>query len=163
MKFNSVITLSAIAISFLFSIFETRAFEAFGQAENKTFDIAAVGDIGCGGNGAKSTSSIQNNAPDLSIFLGDLSYTSDLKCFFTQTKGLENNNAGSSVLAVIGNHDTDSRDGSEVTKKELMDHYRIPSAGYYSKTFDNGKILVVAMNFTGLELENGGDSAVKTH
>ena len=42
-----------------------------------------------------------------------------------------------------------------------MDHYQIPSAGYYSKTFDNGKILVVAMNFTGLELENGGNSAAK--
>ena len=160
MKFNSVIILSAIAISFLFTIFE-KPFEAIGQAENKTLDIAAVGDIGCGGNGAKTTSSIQNNAPDLAIFLGDLSYTSDLKCFFTQTKGLENNSAGSSVLAAIGNHDIDSRDGNEVTKKELMDHYRIPSAGYYSKTFDNGKVLVVAMNFTGLELENSGDSAAK--
>ena len=70
MKFNSILIFSAIAISLFFTIFEIRPFEAFGQAENKTFDIAAVGDIGCGGNGAKTISSIQNNAPNLTIFLG---------------------------------------------------------------------------------------------
>ena len=32
-----------------------------------------------------------------------------------------------------------------------MDHYNIPLTGYYSKTFDNGKILVIGLNFTGLE------------
>jgi tartrate-resistant acid phosphatase type 5 len=160
MKFNSIIILSAIAISFLFTIFEINPFKAFGQAENKTFDIAAVGDIGCGGNGTNTISSIQNNAPNLAIFLGDLSYESNLECFFSQTKGLENNGTGSIVLAVIGNHDIDSRDGNKVTKKELMDHYQIPSAGYYSKTFDNGKILVVAMNFTGLEYEPHGAKSI---
>ena len=85
------------------------------------------------------------------IFLGDLAYTSDLKCFFTQTNKLENNNTGNQVLAVIGNHDIDSNDGNKVTRKELMDHYKIHLTGYYSKTFDNGKILVIGMNFTGLE------------
>ena len=94
--------------------------------------------------------------------MGDLAYTSDLKCFFTQTKDLENNSAGSSVLAAIGNHDIDSRDGNEVTKKEIMDHYQIPSAGYYSKSFDNGKILVVAMNFTGLEEKNSAPKTILT-
>ena len=161
MKFNSIIILSAIAISFIFTIFEIKPFEAFGQAENKTFDIAAVGDIGCGVNGAKTISSIQKNAPNLAIFLGDLSYKPKFDCFFNQTKVLENNSAGRMVLAVIGNHDIDRDDVNKGTKKELTDHYQIPSAGYYSKTFDNGKILVVAMNFTGLELENRGDSAAK--
>ena len=64
---------------------------------------------------------------------------------------LENNNTESHVLAAIGNHDIDSSDGNTVTKKELMDHYKIHLTGYYSKTFDNGKILVIGMNFTGLE------------
>jgi hypothetical protein len=49
----------------------------------------------------------------------------DLKCFFNHTSILENNNTGSQVLAVIGNHDIDSSDGNKVTKKELMDHYKI--------------------------------------
>ena len=73
MKFEGIATFSAIAFSFLFTIYGFNPFEAHGQAENKTFDIAAVGDIGCGVNGAKTISSIQNNAPDLVIFLGDLS------------------------------------------------------------------------------------------
>ena len=124
--------------------------EAFGQLENKTFDIDAVGDLGCGDNGQKTISSIQNTKPNLVIFLGDLAYTSDLKCFFNQINNLDNN-TGSHVLAAIGNHDIDSSDGNKVTKKELMDHYKIPLTGYYSKTFDNGKILVIGMNFTGLE------------
>ena len=36
-----------------------------------------------------------------------------------------------------------------------MLHYKIPKEGYYSRTFehDGSKILVVAMNFTGLEKE----------
>ena len=45
-------------------------FEAFGQLDNKTFDIDAVGDLGCGDNGQKTISSIQNNKPNLVIFLG---------------------------------------------------------------------------------------------
>jgi predicted phosphodiesterase len=155
MKFNSILIFSAIAISLFFTICETRPFEVFGQAENKTFEIAAVGDIGCGDNGATTISSIQTNAPNLTIFLGDLSYEPDLKCFFNQTKGLENNSSGSIVLAVIGNHDVD-----KVTKNELMDHYQIPSAGYYSKTFDNGKILVIAMNFTGSEYQPHGAKSI---
>ena len=50
-------------------------FEAFGQVENKTFNIAAVGDLGCGDNGQKTISSIQNIKPNLAIFLGNLALT----------------------------------------------------------------------------------------
>jgi predicted MPP superfamily phosphohydrolase len=101
-------------------------------------------------NGQRTISSIQNAKPNLMIFLGDLAYTSDLKCFFIQTNKLENNNTANQVLAVIGNHDIDSNDGNKVTKKELRDHYKIPLTGYYSKTFDKDKILVIGMNFTDL-------------
>ena len=86
MKFDGIATFSAIAFSLLFTIYGFNHFEAYGQAENKTFDIAAVGDIGCGVNGAKTISSIQTNGPDLVIFLGDLSYKPKFDCFFTQIK-----------------------------------------------------------------------------
>jgi predicted MPP superfamily phosphohydrolase len=152
----SIIEYSVIAISFILMPLSLNLFEAFGQVGNKTFDIAAVGDIGCSKNGNseegnKTISSIQNTKPNLVIFLGDLAYKSDLDCFFTQTHNLENNNTRSQVLTVIGNHDIDSGHGNKVTKKELMDHYKIPLTGYYNKTFDNGKILIVGMNFTDLE------------
>ncbi|MGN6822608.1 MAG: hypothetical protein ACTHJ7_07545, partial [Candidatus Nitrosocosmicus sp.] len=74
--------------------------------------------------------------------------------FFSLTYKLENNNTESHVLAAIGNLDIDSSGGNAVTKKELTDHYKIPSTGYYSKTFDDGRILVIGMNFTGLEQKN---------
>jgi predicted phosphodiesterase len=150
LKIKHIIEYSVIRIS-LFYVISMNLFEAFGQVENKTFDIGAIGDFGCGINVQKTISSIQNTKPNLVIFLGDLAYTSHLKCFFIQTNNLENNNTESQVLAVIGNHDIDRKDGNKVTKKELMDHYKIPLTGYYSKTFDNGKILVIGMNFTDLE------------
>lgn len=124
---------------------------AFGQQDNP-FTVAAVGNISCNKNGKQTISSIANNHPNLVIFLGDLSCDKSLSCFFNETKVLENNEINNILLA-IGNHDIDTGDGNEETKKQLMIHYNIPQAGYYSKTFDhNGsKILVVAMNFTGLE------------
>jgi Icc protein len=148
---NKILFFSSLIISLLVLVFEINISNTFGQIGNKTFDIGVVGDLGCGKNGQRTISSIQNAKPNLVIFLGDLAYASDLQCFFIQTNKLENNSTGNQVLAVIGNHDIDSNDGNKVTKKELMDHYKIPLRGYYSKTFDKGKILVIGMNFTGLE------------
>ena len=150
-KLKYIIKYSVIGISFILMLLSLNLFKAFCQVENKIFDIGAVGDLGCGDNGQKTISSIQNTKTNLTIFLGDLAYTSDLKRFFNQSNNLENNNTESQVLAAIGNHDIGSGDGNKVTRKELMDHYKIPLTGYYSKTFDNGKILVIGMNFTGLE------------
>ncbi len=100
-----------------------------------------------------------NNHPNLVLFLGDLYYDNSLSCFFEQTKVLENNETETNVLVTIGNHDIDNGDGNKETKKELMIHYNIPATGYYSKTFDHdgSKILVVAMNFTGLEEQQEGN------
>jgi predicted MPP superfamily phosphohydrolase len=124
----------------------------FAQQDN-SFNVAAVGDISCNNNGKQTILSIANNHPDLVLFLGDLSYEKSLSCFFDQTKVLENSKTDDGVLVTVGNHDIDNDDVNEYTKKQLMTHYNIPQAGYYSKTFDNhgGKILVVVMNFTGLE------------
>ncbi|MGN6822607.1 MAG: hypothetical protein ACTHJ7_07540 [Candidatus Nitrosocosmicus sp.] len=82
MKLKYIIEFSVIGLSFIFYLSPLSIFETFGQIENKTFDIDAVGDLGCGDNGQKTISTIQNTKPDLVIFLGDLAYASDLKCFF---------------------------------------------------------------------------------
>ena len=137
---------------FIFIILLSSLNNVFAQPDNP-FNVAAVGDISCNKNGKQTISSIENNHPNLVLFLGDLSYDNSLSCFFDQTKVLENNETDNSVLVTIGNHDIDNGDGNKETKKQHMMHYNIPSAGYYSKIFDydGSKILIVAMNFTGLE------------
>lgn len=140
--------------SFIIFLFPSSTIDIFGQNEIP-FTIAAVGDIGCGSNGKQTISSIANTHPNLVIFLGDLSYDTSLSCFFDQTRVLKENGT-SNVLLAIGNHDIGDNDGNAKTKEQLMSYYKIPKEGYYSRTFDqNGsKILVVAMNFTGLEEKN---------
>lgn len=141
-------------ISFIILLPPFSIIDIFGQ-HDIPFYIAAVGDIGCGNNGKQTISSIANIHPNLVIFLGDLSYDTSLSCFFDQTKVLEDN-ITSNVLLAIGNHDIGDNDGNSETKKQLMLHYKIPEEGYYSRTFHHmdSKILVVAMNFTGLEEKN---------
>ncbi len=148
-----------IGVSFIFVLFLPSIMEVFGQQDIPN-NVAAVGDISCNNNGKQTISMIANSHPNLVIFLGDLSYDKSLACFFEQTKVLENNGT-THVLVTIGNHDIDSGDGNRETKKQLLIHYNIPQVGYYSKTFDldGSKILVVAMNFTGLEEQEEGNSA----
>jgi len=146
------ILLLTIGISLTFLISLPSFNDVVAQLDDP-FNIAAVGDISCNNNGKQTISSIANNHPDLVLFLGDLSYDKSLTCFFDQTKVLENGKSNTSVLVTIGNHDINNGDGNEETKKQLMIHYNLPQSGYYSKTFDNygSKILVISMNFTGLE------------
>ncbi len=141
-----------IGFSLIFLLSLSIMNNAFARQDN-SFNVAAVGDISCNKNGKQTISSMANNHPNLVLFLGDLSYDNSLSCFLEQTKVLENNETETNVLVTIGNHDIDNGDGNKETKKELMIHYNIPTTGYYSKTFDDdgSKILVVAMNFTGLE------------
>ncbi len=152
-----------IGVSFIFILFLPSISHVFGQ-HDIPFNVAAVGDIGCNDNGKQTILSIANAQPNLVVFLGDLSYDTSLACFFDQTKVLEENKT-SRVLLAIGNHDIGSGDGDEVTKKQLILHYKIPKEGYYSRTFDhNGsKILAVAMNFTGLEKENQNSNSEKNN
>jgi predicted phosphodiesterase len=144
--------LMRIGFSLIFLLSLSIMNNAFARLDN-SLNVAAVGDISCNKNGKQTISSMANNHPNLVLFLGDLSYDNSLSCFFEQTKVLENNETETNVLVTIGNHDIDNGDGNKETKKELMIHYNIPTTGYYSKTFDHdgSKILVVAMNFTGLE------------
>ena len=153
--FSLTIGVSFIIILFLFL---PSVLKIFGQ--DIPFNVAAVGDISCNDDGKQTISMIANSHPNLVIFLGDLSYDKSLVCFFEQTKVLENNGT-TKVLVTIGNHDIDTGDGNGETKKQLLIHYNIPRVGYYSKTFDHDgdKILVVAMNFTGLEEQHEGNNA----
>lgn len=153
MNYYKLLFSLTIGASFIFILFPSNIINVFGQRDIP-FNVAAVGDIGCNDNGKQTISSLANVQPNLVIFLGDLSYDTSLACFFDQTKVLEENGT-SNVLLAIGNHDIGSGDGNEETKKQLMLHYSIPNEGYYSRIFDHNKskILVVAMNFTGLEKE----------
>ena len=73
-----------------------------------------------------------------------------MQCFFNMTHGLEKK-VENRVLIAIGNHDINSHDGNEKTRKQLIEKYHVPSSGYYKISFDNGNIIVVVMNYTGLE------------
>jgi hypothetical protein len=163
MNYLKLLLSLTIGASFIFILFPSSIIDVFGQ-QDIPFNVAAVGDLGCNDNGKQTISSIANNQPNLVIFLGDLSYDTSLACFFDQTKVLGENGT-SHTLLTIGNHDIGSGDGNEETKKQLMLHYNILKEGYYSKTFDhNGsKILVVAMNFTGLEKENQNSNSEKNN
>lgn len=130
-------------------------FESIGQPKVESFDVAAVGDIGCR-TGGETISSIDATSPDVVLLLGDLSYVNqfdeeddndNIKCFFDNTSSLTNE---SKVLVSLGNHDIGQRYVNETTKKTLLAHFDIPAKGYYSQIFDNGKILVLVMNYTGL-------------
>jgi predicted secreted protein/predicted phosphodiesterase len=95
------------------------------------FRIAITGDISCSSNGKNTVNQIANQNPSLVLWLGDLSYVdSDVNCFISQTSQL-----ASKDEAIIGNHD-DSEDGSSAARAQLINHFGIPSTGYYSKTFD---------------------------
>ena len=96
-----------------------------------TFRIAVTGDISCASNGQNTVKQITSQNPSLVLWLGDLSYVdSDVNCFISQTSQL-----ASKDEAIIGNHD-DSEDGSIAARTQLINHFGIPSTGYYAKTFD---------------------------
>jgi len=96
-----------------------------------TFRIAVTGDISCSSNGQNTVNQIINQNPSLVLWLGDLSYVdSDVNCFISQTSQL-----ASKDEAVVGNHD-DSEDGTSAARTQLINHFGIPSTGYYSKTYD---------------------------
>jgi predicted MPP superfamily phosphohydrolase len=134
---------------------QMKNFESAGQSDVDSFDIATVGDIGCR-SGGETISSIDSTSPDVVLFLGDLSYVDqfderndndDIKCFFDDTSSLTNE---SKVLIALGNHDIGQKYVTETTKRMLVAHFDIPVKGYYSQIFDQGRILVLVMNYTGL-------------
>ncbi len=53
LKLKYIIKYSIIGISFIFILLSLNLFAAFGQVENKIFNIVAAGDLGYGDNGQK--------------------------------------------------------------------------------------------------------------
>ena len=95
------------------------------------FRVAVTGDISCSSNGQNTVNQIISQNPSLVLWLGDLSYVdSDVNCFISETSQL-----ASKDEAIVGNHD-DSEDGTSAARTQLINHFGIPSTGYYSKTFD---------------------------
>jgi hypothetical protein len=114
-------------LTFLFSI----GINSLELYADPTFRIAATGDIGCSTSAQSTVNQIKNQNPNLVLWLGDLSYVdANIDCFISQTSQL-----ASKDEAIVGNHD-DSEDGSSAARTQLINHFGLPSNGYYSKTFD---------------------------
>jgi len=98
---------------------------------NPTYRIALTGDISCSSNGQNTVNQINNQNPNMVLWLGDLSYNkTSMDCFISQSSQL-----ASKDEAIIGNHD-DVESGSSISRAQLINYFGLPSAGYYSKTFD---------------------------
>ena len=124
---NLSFILAIIASTFLFLLIISSS-EVYADP---TFRIAVTGDISCSSNGQNTVNQIINQNPSLVLWLGDLSYVdSDVNCFISQTSQL-----ASKDEAIVGNHD-DSEDGTSAARTQLINHFGIPSTGYYSKTYD---------------------------
>jgi predicted phosphodiesterase len=150
-----------VAIMLVNIIGSVKTLVVHAEVDQKSFNIAAVGDISCVSadgklHGNETISAMERRSNNLVLFLGDLSYSNDMQCFFNMTNQL----AGKSenhVLIAVGNHDiyyegTIANGENEKAKRQLVEKYNIPSSGYYSASFDNGDILVVVMNYTGMEV-----------
>lgn len=79
-----------------------------------------------------------------------------MQCFLNMTNQLARKSENH-VLIAVGNHDiyyegNIANGENEKAKRQLAEKYNIPSSGYYSASFDNGNILVVVMNYTGMEV-----------
>lgn len=89
------------------------------------YDLAAVGDLGCGTEGKKTLKAIGKTSPELTLVLGDLSYKKDsIKCFVDATKAAGIKTTG----CVVGNND----DRSSSATKAALKFCSLPKSGYKS-------------------------------
>ena len=106
-------------------------FSSSGVYADPMYRIAIAGDISCSSNGQNTVNQIINQNPTLVLWLGDLSYVdSNIDCFISQTSQLASKDEG-----VIGNHE-DNEDGSSAARTQTINHFGMPSSGYYAKTLD---------------------------
>lgn len=113
------------------------------------FRILLTGDIGCGDNGKKTIAEMgkRDTPASTALWIGDLSYVdSSATCFINLVSGF-----GEKDWPVIGNHD-DSEDGSSAVRTQILKHWELPSAGFYTKTIDapgnsfSNDILLIGMD-----------------
>lgn len=102
--------------------------------DNQT-TIAFAGDFGCEENAINTLKKIKEKQPELFIALGDLSYKSSGKCWFTQTSDLNNK-----TRIVFGNHEVND-EGSPSLVNEYKKHYGI--SDYYSFNFHDIHFLMM--------------------
>ena len=129
-------------LSFIFSIGSQFISPQPSAAAELT--ISAVGDFGCNSNTGKTVSNIKNKGADLVLALGDYSYQSTAKCWFSKIKPID-----SKTRVNIGNHEDD-------TKKLLnsyLNHFGL-SKQYYSFDFKNVHVLTMA---TQLDYKKGSN------
>jgi predicted phosphodiesterase len=89
------------------------------------YDLAGVGDLGCGTEGKKTLKAIGKTSPELTLILGDLSYKKDsIKCFVDATKTAGIKTTG----CVVGNND----DRSSSATKAALKFCSLPKSGYKS-------------------------------
>ena len=81
-------------------IYKGFAFDTDGNNVSKSFNFAAVGDVGCSSNAEKTVDNIQKNEPELILPLGDHSYQKSANCRFDIMAPLKNK-----IFITLGYHD----------------------------------------------------------
>ena len=102
-----------------------------------SFNIAAVGDIGCVSKSKEIIDKINNINPEIFIALGDLSYQSNANCFIDEISTLGINK----TKIVLGNHDDGESEPVNLTAAYLSSfNLKKP---YYSFDYGNIHFLVL--------------------
>lgn len=103
------------------------------------FKVAAVGDLSCDSDATKTVQDIQQFKPNITLFLGDLSYKTSPACFLKLANSLITN---SIVKIAIGNHDS-TEDGTAGLEGEYLKAFNLTKP-YYS--FNHSKVHLLVMS-----------------
>jgi len=148
----------------LLSCFEVISIESTRSSANYStqatgFNIAAVGDIGCGsaseGNPKLTLNNIHSHIPELFLALGDLSYQEKSDCFVEMIESIIGINK---TKIVIGNHDDGESEDANLTE-EYLNAFNLDKLNqglpYYS--FDYQNVHFLALYTHGGRHEKGDD------
>ncbi len=110
------------------------------EAERKLpdFSIAALGDMGCSSTTSKIVNDIKNNAPDVVLALGDLSYQNSADCWFKITSPIV-----SKIKIDLGEHDH----RSSSLLGQYKNYFNV-SQEYYSFNYQNVHFIALATEIT---------------
>ncbi len=116
--------------------------------------IAAVGDISCDTDATKTIQGVQQFRPNVTLFLGDLSYKTSPTCFLKLASSLMTN---STTKIAIGNHDS-AEDGTVGLEGQYLKAFNL-SKPYYSFNYSKVHFLIMS---TQLNSSDGGQIAFVT-
>ena len=103
--------------------------------DDKSFNFAATGDIGCSENAQNTVESIAQKEPELVLPLGDLSYHSNADCWFDITSPLKGK-----MMVTLGYHDT--QDGA-AKMNQYINSFQLEKP-YYSYDYKKVHFLIMA-------------------